>query len=443
MNNGQTRESKHRIAVLEDEEVEVFTAFCEYAYTRDYTVPPYPGRVEEPPYPQLVRSQSRESFVPPPAPSPPPAAQAEQERPGTSGSARAAPEPEQPAPEVPEGDKQPEAKDDGAAEAAPETPKKSGKKDKKKKKKGALAVDDAPANLTPPSTPPMEKKEPAEEPGPDIQAKPEQQPTAAEDPSRDVAVETDPGDSPDGNNWWDQPASPTQRARSPPAENTNGEDAQDPTRQTGSAIDTSFASQRINRRSYGGSSWEDFVALEYEHPDPVPLPMTPVSNTAAVPEVPYLLFHAKVYVFATRYLISGLAQLCLKKLHAELLNFSLTPPSEDEADETAFALFNARAQMFLDVMRYTYNKTTRFEPECQTSATLLRESELRKLVTHFAACKMRELAAYIPLPMPVPASPHRSPGLGVPAVLDAPSGSLRDLLDSTPELASDLVFRLI
>lgn len=440
MNNGQTRESKHRIAVLEDEEVEVFTAFCEYAYTRDYTVPPYPGRVEEPPYPQLVRSQSRESFVPPPAPSPPPAAQAEQERPGSSGSVHGGPEPEQAAPEAPEGDKQPEAKDDGAAD----TPKKSGKKDKKKKKKGALAVDEAPANLTPPSTPPMDKKEPVEGPGPDIQAEPEQQPAAAEeDPSRDIAVETDPGDSPDGGNWWDQPSTPTRRAQSPPAEKLDSEDAQDPTRQAGSAIDTSFASQRINRRTFGGRSWEDFVALEYEHPAPVPFPTSPTTNTAAVPDVPYLLFHAKVYVFATRYLISGLAQLCLKKLHSELLNFSLTPPAEDDEDDTALHLFNARAQMFLDVMRYTYNKTTRFEPECQTSATLLRESELRKLVTHFAACKMRELAAYMPPPMPVPASPHRASGLGVPAVMDAPSGSLRDLLDSTPELASDLVFRLI
>ncbi|KAJ6105222.1 hypothetical protein N7523_010032 [Penicillium sp. IBT 18751x] len=37
MNNGHTRESKHRIAVLEDEDVETFVAFCEYAYTGDYT----------------------------------------------------------------------------------------------------------------------------------------------------------------------------------------------------------------------------------------------------------------------------------------------------------------------------------------------------------------------------------------------------------------------
>ncbi|KAF3898280.1 hypothetical protein GY631_1152 [Trichophyton interdigitale] len=40
MNNGHTRESRHRIAVLEDEDVETFTGFCEFAYTGDYTVPP-------------------------------------------------------------------------------------------------------------------------------------------------------------------------------------------------------------------------------------------------------------------------------------------------------------------------------------------------------------------------------------------------------------------
>ncbi|KAJ6105223.1 hypothetical protein N7523_010033 [Penicillium sp. IBT 18751x] len=36
-------------------------------------------------------------------------------------------------------------------------------------------------------------------------------------------------------------------------------------------------------------------------------------------DLPYLTFHAKVYVFATRHLIPALAWLCLQKLHRNLL----------------------------------------------------------------------------------------------------------------------------
>ncbi|KAI9753629.1 MAG: hypothetical protein M1815_006088 [Lichina confinis] len=39
MNNGQMRESKERIAVLEGVEVETFSAFCQFAYTGSYDVP--------------------------------------------------------------------------------------------------------------------------------------------------------------------------------------------------------------------------------------------------------------------------------------------------------------------------------------------------------------------------------------------------------------------
>jgi hypothetical protein len=206
-------------------------------------------------------------------------------------------------------------------------------------------------------------------------------------------------------------------------------------------IDTSFATQRISApRRKGVSSWDEFASLEYFHQTPSP-PAEAESEVA----VPYILFHAKVYVFATRYLISGLAQLCLKKLHRQLLDYPLIPPSENEhgdLDETEANKFDAHARMFLDVLRYTYNKTNRFEPESQTSATLLRESELRKLVAQYAACKMRELAFYVPASIPVPSSPTHGPGSGVSAIA-GPGGGLRELLDSIPALASYLVFRMM
>lgn len=74
MNNGHTRESKHRIAVLEDEEVEVFTAFTQYAYTGNYTVP---EQKTEPPSAQPAST--------PPAP---PAAASPRSGSGSSGGSR-------------------------------------------------------------------------------------------------------------------------------------------------------------------------------------------------------------------------------------------------------------------------------------------------------------------------------------------------------------------
>src|SRR5213075_1163879 len=73
MNNGQTRASRHGIAALEEEDVETFVGFCEYAYTGDYTVPirreifprkigqgpagvPSPSSVQIPPAPSVPTS---------------------------------------------------------------------------------------------------------------------------------------------------------------------------------------------------------------------------------------------------------------------------------------------------------------------------------------------------------------------------------------------------
>lgn len=236
-------------------------------------------------------------------------------------------------------------------------------------------------------------------------------------------------------------------------------------------IDTSFASpsQRTPAapRKKGANTWNEFASIDYFSSQPasdesVIATPKPAAKASTIIAVPYILFHAKVYVFATRYLIPGLAQLCLQKLHTSLLDYPLTLASSDDDDETQTETgtqttptprneedeeirslkFNAHAKMFLDILRYTYENTTRFEPESPTSATQLRECELRKLVTQYASCKMRELAVYTPASIPVPSSPSHGPGSGV-SVITAPGGGLRELLDSMPELASDLVFLMM
>jgi hypothetical protein len=494
MNNGQTRESKHRIAVLEDEEVEVFAAFTQYAYTGEYTVPqqspqsqpPQQQQQKEPkeqkeqkdepeaPPPSLrhlaLRTHSVASFLPPPAPTPPPAERGDLRRlprheqlgldwedpfeeAVDTQNEQVTPEETSLLDEQVErpvfGPKPAEAEEE--EESFNQPSRKPSKKDKKKKKKGAAAAaaaaptaveEAAPvANLTPPNTPPFESRDIEENP-----TRPRLQVEQEHDPDNDCAIETDPGedfqDGPSGaaGDWWDRPLSPG--AVDGRAGDRGDRDVRRLQHSANAPmIDTSFATQRISApRRKGISSWGEFSSLEYFH-------QTPSPPAVAEPEVevPYILFHAKVYVFATRYLISGLAQLCLKKLHRQLVDYALIPPSENDLgdlDETEANQFDAHARMFLEVLRYTYHKTNRFEPESQTSATLLRESELRKLVAQYAACKMRELAFYVPASIRVPSSPTHGPGSGV-SVIAGPGGGLRELLDSIPELASDLVFRMM
>ncbi|KAL1963840.1 hypothetical protein VTN77DRAFT_7771 [Rasamsonia byssochlamydoides] len=420
MNNGETRESKVRIAVLEDEEVEVFVAFCEYAYTNDYTVPPGPQE-ETPqtsdPWTNVRRPSSRASFiVPPPVPSPP-----LQPRDGAGNDESRIEGAEEPV-DAP----QEQIDDDGATPQEKEgftlgTPpdKKGKKKGKKDKKKKGDELFDSAAHLTPPSTPPLESKEEiiAQE---DIAVEtPKETAAAAAAADPDVAVETDHEEA----DWWEQPTTAAKEKEVP-------------------IIDTSFAPRPVSpRRGKSADPWEEFAGLEYVHELPTQRDPT-IKRAPPNPRVPYLTFHAKVYVFATRYLIPGLAQLCLKKLHQDLLGLTLTPVSFEEEEEEEARNFEARAKMVLDLLYYTYTKTTRFEPVCQTSATLLRKSELRKLVIQYAACKMKELAAYTPGSIPVPVSLSHGPGSGVNAVA-APGAGLRELLDTTTELASDLVYRIM
>ncbi|EER36362.1 conserved hypothetical protein [Histoplasma capsulatum H143] len=104
--------------------------------------------------------------------------------------------------------------------------------------------------------------------------------------------------------------------------------------------------------------WKSFRALDF------------MDQSASISSNPDLLFHAKLYVFATRYLIGSLRTQCLKSLHRDLCNFSLNRET---------------AQQILDLQDFIYEKTGRNEP-CGGSL-------LRNLVIHYVACKARTLAA--------------------------------------------------
>ncbi|KAF4220461.1 hypothetical protein CNMCM8980_001219 [Aspergillus fumigatiaffinis] len=524
MNNGLTRESKHHIAVLEDEDVETFVAFCEYAYTGDYSVPT-PGSREGEKEEASNDTEFNEIFsnpnpfasaAPPPAPSPPPSANLsdmklevqDREDPKTAETTEESVQPQK------EGESVKDA-NDGVGEdvAAPDDPPqdlastcdetseqplatspaeegfpwgldedttpskgKKAKKSKKGKKKqqGGATAEEPMSNLTPPTTPPpgslddqidnpltvetttmLDDPIPVTEPTkvdevPEVVEVPE--PTGA-DQSPDAAALSD-------TESWDRatPVPPNVKDtldekmeldHDSQKQDKVKEEVVSPRSQMKSFIDTSFAKQLyLKRRPTGVGLWDEFVSLDYfDHPSTYgtrPLTPTATHSDPSKSDLPYLIFHAKLYVFAVRYLIPALAQLCLRKLHADLLRLAFPGPKDGEGKEERVALTATKARMVLDLLHFTYTKTTRLEPISPTSATQLRDNELRKLVVHYAACKVRELAEYCPPMESMVSSPFPSPVDKRPRMADRPSSrGFRALLDSTTELASDLVFRMM
>ncbi|KAJ5777065.1 hypothetical protein N7520_000311 [Penicillium odoratum] len=330
---------------------------------------------------------------------------------------------------------------------------KKAKKGKKKKGKNQASefTEEAPVNFTPPSTPPPETQADADA----TLDVPEQsfanpdwnESTAPEsEPTYDIPAPAEPAPEPEQVAETEQPTEWEQEeyAQGTPQEQWEEEVEEEAQVPSKPSIDMSFAKQSqadSSPRTPGLSLWDEFAALQYndEH--------TPTSTPSETThKVPYLTFHAKVYVFATRFLIPSLAQLCLRKLHRDLLSLALEdtdatpiPDSQPLGD-----LAELQAPMVLDLLRYAYTHTERLEPISETVATQIRENELRRLVVHYASCRLKALARY------------HSPGdseAGTPAVrpMDAkveradngPPRNLRVLLDKTPELASDVVFRMM
>lgn len=127
--------------------------------------------------------------------------------------------------------------------------------------------------------------------------------------------------------------------------------------------------------------WEDFRGLSF------------VGRPASSSSKPDLLFHAKLYVFATKYLVDALRTQCLKSLHRDLCNFSVNKET---------------APQILDLLDFTYANTGRDEPGGR--------SLLRNLVIHYVACEARPLAD---------------------------DEMLLSLLDLNAEMGSDLVTKLV
>ncbi|KAL4888650.1 hypothetical protein BDV59DRAFT_188092 [Aspergillus ambiguus] len=506
MNSGQTRESKHHIAVLEDEDVETFVAFCEYAYTGDYSVPP-PGlrqddkeSVPSVNSPSLRRTFTAEGRLSPTNPSylpSPPTSAGPLER--DRGSSPAVGEVQYSddvfkTSGVGDGVKVEGTRDDSAAsvqrpawedthssdnrsdrqtaeacigEVDPRClpvgidsfKEKTGKSGKSKKKGTSDGrVDDPTVDLTPLSTTPTGK---LEDGGGLAPVETTMEPNGSEKMLQsNEASQTGNATEADGTDGshakvdgWEESAGtttpPTDETATPDADKTDEyesdsrEDVEHYRADSrGPIIDTSFAKQHFSfPHETGISMWDEFVSLDYIDPRQFSSTRPPsvLSMQSTPSSLPYLVFHAKVYVFAARYLIPALAQLCLRKLHRDLVNLDFPDGdfrSERNADDDEIAtLTSTKAKMVLDLLHYTYTKTTRLEPISPTSATQLRDNELRKLVTHYAACKVRDLAEHCP-PMEGDFSSLRYP-------VKASSRGMRALLDTTPELASDLVYRMM
>ncbi|KAL4883683.1 hypothetical protein BJY04DRAFT_22857 [Aspergillus karnatakaensis] len=455
MNSGQTRESKHQIAILEDEDVETFVAFCEYAYTGDYGVPP-PGSREDDRDQYSINAPFRGAF-PEDTAAPVPVADLQQsprksieasndahakvvnddgpthdgndrdERKEEAASQQSHQEDEQAqyisATEYPPDDPTvtPGESDQSPASSADPSPSRGRRRRRGKAEKQGFNQDPA-SKLTPPCTPPAAARvEPAEHSAAGSAANPHALTEADQSPEQLVdhpapSVGNGGTASPGGERDGLRQEGTSSRSRARPV------------------IDTSFANQQFSPRHEKGTSlWDEFTGIE--DTDFRSFHIARPSHPHPAFELPYLIFHAKLYTFATRYLIPDLAHLCLRKLHHDLLNLAFPDPDPENQYAEQFVLTTTKAHMVVDLLSYTYSKTTRLEPITSSSATQLRDNELRRLVVHYAACKVRDLAEYCPPSEPI---------VGSSFYFEKPSArGFRALLDTLPELASDLIYRMI
>jgi hypothetical protein len=117
--------------------------------------------------------------------------------------------------------------------------------------------------------------------------------------------------------------------------------------------------------------WSDFKSLKFKnkHPHISDKQLTAANRdlSSASPTTESLLYHAKIYIFAEKYLIDNLRILSLRKLHASLQDFDLTLETSEN---------------ILELLEFAYTHTARQESS---------ENELRALIVHYAACKIKIL----------------------------------------------------
>ncbi|KAL5337840.1 hypothetical protein BJX70DRAFT_224853 [Aspergillus crustosus] len=457
MNSGQTRESKHQIAIFEEEDVETFVAFCEYAYTSDYAVPP-PGFREDDRYPDSIDVPFKELYPEGTTGSVPAVGlpQALQKSLGALGDTQTQAvkeeeyacdnavkeEDENRAPsqqshqedkpawyissttEYPPQDPNVTPRDSDRSPTSSANPSLSRGRRRRRGKTVEQGLNQDPASkLTPPCTPPAAARAESAKHSVAESAGNPHAITEADQPPTQLIEHPAP---PFGNNGSKSPASERDRLR-------QGKDSS--RSRVRPVIDTSFANQQSSpRHEQGTSLWDEFTGIDDTNLRSSFYRARPSHPHPGV-ELPYLTFHAKLYTFATRYLIPDLAHLCLRKLHHDLLNLAFPDPDPENQYAEQFVLTTTKARMVVDLLSYTYTKTTRLEPITPSSATQLRDNELRRLVVHYAACKVRDLAEFCPPTEPIAGSSF---------YFEKPSArGFRALLDTLPELASDLIYRMI
>lgn len=113
-----------------------------------------------------------------------------------------------------------------------------------------------------------------------------------------------------------------------------------------------------------GKLWDAFENRKYE----CAFSLAPVINLQHEDFTDVFLSHAQLYVFADRYDINRLKELCLCNLHGTLVQFTL---------------YDKRVDDIIELIRYTYLNTA----DRQNSA-----EGLRSLVIHYAACVVEDLA---------------------------------------------------
>ncbi|KAK2834877.1 hypothetical protein FQN49_006823, partial [Arthroderma sp. PD_2] len=348
MNNGHTRESRHRIAVLEEEDVETFTGFCEFAYTGDYTVPSRPTKPEQTddsvhgePTSPLVHAH-----IPPPAPSPPssPKGPRPEDSCAVWDDEDDLPKQEPVLPVVVKEDPPPQPQEEEEEPKGAIDSGKKGKKGKKEKKGKKKAVEERPAasTLTPPKTPPpVESKDESKN-----ESKDEIKDAVVEEKDNQIILA-------------EAPSQPEERPMGQLEENANAGDWFDfkppqdaplveAPKSEGSVKGEPFFTLPSSRPA-GISLWDEFTAIQYPQYERrgSPSNSSPTMNEASRAEAPYILYHAKIYVFASRYLVPTLAQLALTKLHRDLVSFPLrTTNASGHGD-------NSTVPLVLELLHYT------------------------------------------------------------------------------------------
>ncbi|KAI9788409.1 MAG: hypothetical protein M1816_006934 [Peltula sp. TS41687] len=143
-----------------------------------------------------------------------------------------------------------------------------------------------------------------------------------------------------------------------------------PSGYSASSFETSFKSpvdkKEETTRPKKTGLWSAFEKITY----PVVIfTFLPIQNTKACMDyTEVFLSHARLYVFADKYDIEPLRNLCLHKLHRTLVKFTL---------------YEERAGDIIELMRYAYSNT----PDRSGS-----KDGLRSLVAHYAACAVEDLA---------------------------------------------------